>query len=50
MFDSLDYITDLRNSLDSPVVKSVFDNTAVPFEAVSRQSEARGFPCGLWVA
>ena len=40
MFDSLDYITDLRNSLDSTVVKSVFDNTVVPFEELDENAKA----------
>lgn len=40
MFDSLDYITDLRNSLDSPVAKSVFDNTVVPFEELDENAKA----------
>ena len=40
MFDSLDYITDLRNSLDSPVAKSVFDNTVVPFEELDEDAKA----------
>ena len=40
MFDSLDYITELRNSLDSPVVKSVCDNTVVPFEELDENAKA----------
>ena len=40
MSDPLGYITELRNSLDSPVVKSVFDNTVVPFEELDEDAKA----------